>query len=84
VEGAVSKLLDTIEAALAAADKHDADAFQSAPREFWDMLASAQELPEELRARIIIAANRRTGDPSERYVDIPTQCIIRRVGTPSR
>lgn len=63
VEGAVSQLLENMEAALAAAKKHNAHIFSSAPREYWDMLSSAKALPKELMERIAFNANTRNGLP---------------------
>lgn len=77
VEGAVSKLLETIEATMEAAQKHNADPFSSAPREYWDKLANADRLPQELVDRIML--NARKSERTGRYVDIESQCELRQL-----
>lgn len=59
IEGAVSGLLETIEASLEASQKHNANVFRDAPDEYWEMLKNAKELPSELKERIIFNANKR-------------------------
>ena len=59
VEGAVDALLETIEAALEANEKHRANVFRDAPKEYFDKLAKAQPLAPELLERIIFNANKR-------------------------
>jgi hypothetical protein len=66
VEGAVSELLEAIEAALDAAIEHDALPPREAPQEIWEKLSKAMPLPAELVERIIANANKRLGfDPCE-------------------
>ena len=79
VEGAVSNLLETVEAALDGASKYNADAFGDAPQKYWDMMASAQELPRELLERIIFNANRRHTPQSEPIIDVEDNCDIRQL-----
>lgn len=66
LEGAVTKLLDTIEAQLDAADENGVDPIQLAPRRYWEMLGRAKQIPSELVERVIRTANKRHGvrDPS--------------------
>jgi hypothetical protein len=78
VEGAVSKLLETVEAALEAARKHNANPFRDAPREYWDKLAEAQPLPTELRERIL-STSRKSGAGDAKIIDIETQCDLRQL-----
>ena len=78
VEGAVSDLLETIEAALDAAKKHNANVFREAPQEYWDKLAHATPLPVELMERIIFEANKRH-TPEKRVVDVEKQCELRQL-----
>ena len=77
VEGAVLDILYTIEAALEAAKKHNANAFSSAPQEYWNRLAGAQELPAELMERIVFQANKRS--PKKRLVDIELEFDLRQL-----
>ena len=79
VEGAVSNLLEAVEAALDGATKYNADAFSEAPQRYWDMMAAAQELPRELLEQIIFNANRRQGLPSEPIIDVEHNCDIRQL-----
>ena len=79
VEGAVSRLLETIEAAIEASQKHNADAFRSAPKEYWEMLARAIKLPRELMERIVFHANKRHAAASKKLVDVETQCDLRQL-----
>lgn len=72
VEGAVSELLETIEASIEAADKHDANAFGYAPEKYWQMLHDAKLLPQELADRIYEHANQRNGS-----VNVRRQCDLR-------
>ena len=39
ISGAVSKLLATVEVAIEAAEKHDANVFRPAPRKYWNLKA---------------------------------------------
>lgn len=81
VEGAVSNLLETIEVTLEMAGKHSASLFRDAPRKYWDMYASAQQLPAELMERIVYNANKgRVGEGRE-FVNIESQCELRTVAT---
>ena len=81
VEGAVSRLLHSIDDALAGAVKHNANVFREAPKEYWERLASAQPLPAELLERIIFDANKRLGSGSELLVDVEKQCDLRQLQT---
>lgn len=73
VEGAVSSLLEAIDAALSAAVKYNANPFRDAPPEYWDRLGKAKRLPEEMRERIIFRANAH----SSHSVDVESQCDLR-------
>lgn len=79
VEGAVSDLLETIEAALCAGHKYNAGPFRDAPKEYWDKLANAKPLPNELKERIIFNANKRTSHGQEKHIDVETQCDLRQL-----
>ncbi len=79
VEGAVSDLLETIEAALEAAQKHNANVFREAPQEYWDKLSKAVRLPEELIERIVFNANRRVTETIPRLIDVEKQCDLRQL-----
>ncbi|MEK7711163.1 MAG: hypothetical protein AAB341_04625 [Planctomycetota bacterium] len=59
IEGAVSKLLETIEQHLDAAEAHGADPIQMAPESYWTKLRNAKRIPSELMDRIIGSANKR-------------------------
>lgn len=78
VEGSVSNLLETIEAALEAAEKHNANCIREAPDEYWEKLAKAQALPRELMERIIFNANKRLGH-AKNLVDVEQQCDVRQL-----
>lgn len=79
VEGAVSDLLETIEAALEAAQKHNANVFREAPQEYWDKLAKADPLAKELIERIIFDANRGRTETAPRFIDVEKQCDLRQL-----
>lgn len=74
VEGALSKLLESIEAGIDAAVKHNASPFRDAPRQYWDRLARAKQLPRELRERVIFNANKRHVPAA---VNVESQCDFR-------
>ena len=78
VEGAVDKLLNTIEVALEASDKHRANVFRDAPREYWSKLADAKELPKELLERIIFNANKRHRN-TKPLIDVEAQVELRQL-----
>jgi len=59
VEGAISKLLETIEHQLDVAEEHEADPIQMAPESYWVKLRRAKPIPSELMDRIIRNANQR-------------------------
>ena len=59
LEGALTKLLETIEVQLDAAEQYHADPFRSAPQKYWDILALAKPVPRELTERIVEETNRR-------------------------
>jgi len=77
VEGAVSDLLETIEAQLEAAQKYNAEAFHYAPQRYWDKLKGAKELSRELRERIIFDANRRLS--RDKGIDVESQFDLRQL-----
>lgn len=79
VEGAVFSLLETIEAALEAAAKHNANVFREAPQAYWDMLASARPIPAELRERIIFNANKRLTGEGRPAIDVEKQFDVRQL-----
>lgn len=79
VEGAVSDLLETIEAALEAAEKHNANVFREAPQEYWDKLEHATRVPPELMERIVFNANKRLAGTSHPLVDVEKQCDVRQL-----
>ena len=66
LEGAVEKLLESIEEQLDAADENGVDPIQLAPQRYWEMLGRAKQIPPELVERVIRSANKRHGarDPS--------------------
>lgn len=80
IEGAVSGLLETIEVALDEAANHNANAFSRAPSEYWSLLASGQELPAELRERIIFHANKRRA-AKRATINVEAQCDLRQAVT---
>ena len=75
VEGAVGELLETLEAGLEAARKHNANIFREAPQKYWDMLANGQPLAAELKERIIFNANKRLGGG----IDVEKACDLRQL-----
>ncbi len=79
VESAVSGVLETIEAALDAARKYNANPFRDAPKEYWDKLANAKPLPKELKERIIFNANKRASRGAEKHINVETQCDLRQL-----
>ncbi|MHC4696469.1 MAG: hypothetical protein ACYTFA_06990 [Planctomycetota bacterium] len=79
VEGAVSELLESIEAALEAAQKHNANVFRRAPEEYWDKLARAQALPTELAERIVFNSNKRRSPAVPPLIDVEKQCEMRQL-----
>jgi hypothetical protein len=79
VEGAVSKLLETIEAAFEAGRRHRANPFRDAPKEYWDKLAQARPLAREPLEQIVFAANLRSASFPERAIDVETQCDLRQL-----
>lgn len=79
VEGAVDALLETIEAGLEAAQKHNANIFREAPQEYWDMLANAQPIAQELRERIIFNANKRVAGGGRQRIDVEKTCDLRQL-----
>ena len=79
VEGAVSELLESIEAGLEAAKKHNANVFRRAPEEYWDKLARAQRLPTELAERIVFNANKRHSAGTRPLIDVEKQCEMRQL-----
>ena len=81
VEGAVNELLETIEAALEAAQKHNANIFREAPQEYWDMLVNAQPLAPELMERIIFNANQRLPGKKRPLIDVEKACDLRQLQT---
>ena len=78
LEEAVSRLLETIEVQLDAAEEHAADPFNRAPERYWQMLGQSKEIPAEWMDRIIARANERRTAPQCR-IDLRGQCEIRRV-----
>lgn len=58
IGGAVSKLLETIEATLEAAIKHDAQPFRAAPDEYWAKPDSAKVLPEALFSALLLRSRK--------------------------
>ncbi len=78
VEGAILKLLETIEVQLDAAEVHAAYPMRSAPEEYWEKLSGAQALAAELLERIVQTANKRNG-VSGRPIDVGRQCDLRQV-----
>jgi len=83
VEGAVSKVLETIEVSLEAAEKHNANAFRDAPEEYWDKLASARPIARELWERILFfnANKRRAKDRKTLRIDAEKQLDLRQLET---
>ncbi len=79
VEGAVDGLLETIEAGLEAAQKHNANIFREAPQKYWDMLAKALPLAPELMERIIFNANKRLAGNKRPLIDIEKTCDLRQL-----
>mgnify|MGYP001220146614 CR=1 FL=1 len=79
VEGAVSDLLESIEAAIEAGAKYNANPFRDAPKEYWDKLARAQPIPSELKERIIFNANRRRKRLTKPHINVETQCDLRQL-----
>jgi hypothetical protein len=79
IEGAVSDLLENIEATLDAAQKYNANPFKDAPKEYWKKLESAKKLPRELTERIIFSANRRLGHKPSNVIDVERNCDLRQV-----
>jgi len=79
VEGAVDDLLETIEAGLEAAQKHNANIFREAPQKYWDMLANAQPLAPELMERIIFNANKRVTGSNQPLIDVEKSCDLRQL-----
>lgn len=79
VEGAVDTLLETIEAGLEAAQKHNANIFREAPQEYWDMLANAQPLARELIERIIFNASKRVAGREGPRIDVEKACDLRQL-----
>lgn len=78
VEGAVSNLLETIEATLRAAAPRNAGVFRDAPRQYWQKLARAKKLPAELIERIARDANKRLS-PDRRTIDLESMCELRQL-----
>ena len=74
IEGAVSKLLETIEVQLDAAEQFNSDPFNKAPVEYWHRLGQGRELASELTDRIIANANKRHGNGT---IDVRRQCELR-------
>ncbi len=79
IEGAVSDLLETIEAGLEAAQKHNANVIREAPEEYWDKLRLGTPLPRELMERIVFNANKRPAKTSRQHIDIERQCDLRQL-----
>ena len=79
VESAVDGLLETIEAGLEAAKKHNANIFREAPQKYWDMLANAQPLSPELKERIVFNANKRLAGRKRPLIDIEKACDLRQL-----
>ena len=79
VEGAVDSLLESLEAGLEAAQKHNANIFREAPQEYWNKLVSAQPLPPELKERIIFNANKRLGVGKRSLIDVEKSCDLRQL-----
>lgn len=79
VEGAVAKLLETIEAGLEAASKHNANVFREAPDQYWNMLKNARPLAPELMERIVFQANKRLIPGRKRLLDVERQCDLRQL-----
>lgn len=61
LEGALAKLLETIEQQLDAAEENGVDPIQLAPQRYWEMLGRARAIPSELMERVIGTANKRQG-----------------------
>jgi hypothetical protein len=80
IEGAVSSLLETIEAQLEASAKYETNPFRDAPRHYWDLLQRCKELPKELRERIVFNANkRRAGGRTPQRINVESQCDLRQL-----
>lgn len=76
VEGAISNLLEAIEAHLDAAEEHGAfPMFRSAPSEYSARLQNAQRLAPELQDRIVRDANKRNGHKPT-PISVEQQCDI--------
>jgi hypothetical protein len=78
VEGAVSKLLSTVEATLEFAASHNANPFRDAPAEYWELLGKARHLPTTLMERIVTSANRRP-DAKKRLINVAEDCEVREI-----
>ena len=78
VEGAVSKLLETIEETLETAAENGADPFRTAPREYLEKLSRAKKIPAELLERIVAEANRRHAHGRRHNVDL-RKCDLRQL-----
>lgn len=79
VEGAVSKLVESIEAGLEASAKHGASPFRDAPAEYWQKLGRAEALAPELRERIIRSANKRIRKSGPSAIDVEHDCDLRQL-----
>ena len=79
MEGAVDGLLETIEAGLEAAQKHNANIFREAPQKYWDMLAKAHPLAPELKERIVFNANKRFAGGKRSLIDVEKACDLRQL-----
>ena len=79
VEGAVSKLLETIEEHLDAAEEYGVDPYKRAPEIYWQKLAQAKDIPRELIDRIIQEADkwRQAGSRRNPPIDVRHQCVLR-------
>ena len=62
LQGALSRLLESIEEQLDAAEENGVDPIQLAPRRYWEMLGRARRIPSELMDRVIRDANKRPAD----------------------
>jgi len=81
LEGAVSKLLETIEQQLDAAEESGVDPIQLAPQRYWEMLGRAKKIPSELLERVIKSGNRRHAAQGPSGQIEPDQLEIRELQT---
>ncbi len=78
VEGALSKLMETIEAKLDYAEAYGADPFDRAPDCYWKKIATASKLPPDIWERAVRNANRRLGHGEDsKRIDLQEQCDVR-------